>query len=147
MDGDVPGAPIRLLVGTNQALARAAGGVGLVGKERPGPRAVVGDKGMSGTIRYAESYRHWQDAAGRDDGPACGSGVRSRWAAYSLLERSANPVRFAPKPRDIMVQCPKCKTVETLQFVDNTMTTCRKFFQRDGKVFHDCGSDLPCRLH
>jgi hypothetical protein len=27
------------------------------------------------------------------------------------------------------------------------LTPCRKFFQRDGKVYHDCGSNLPCRLH
>ena len=102
---------------------------------------------MTGTIGYTESYRHWQDAASRDDLPALGNAVRNRWAAYSLLGQKATQFRFAPKPRDIMVQCPKCKTVETLQFVNDQLTPSRKFFQRDGKVFHDCGSDLPCRLH
>ena len=26
-------------------------------------------------------------------------------------------------------------------------TPSRKFRQRDGRVYHDCGSELPCRLH
>jgi hypothetical protein len=102
---------------------------------------------MTGTIGHIESYRHWHDVVSHDDGPGPNSSVRTRWAAYSLLGPKAAPVRFAPKPRDIMVQCPKCKTVETLQFVEDQLTPSRKFFQRDGKVFHDCGSDRPCRLH
>ena len=46
-----------------------------------------------------------------------------------------------------LAQCPKCKTVETLQFIGNTLSPSRKFRQKDGGVYHDCGSDLPCRLH
>ena len=48
---------------------------------------------------------------------------------------------------DIIVQCPKCKALETLQFVAGTLTPCRKFSQREGMTYHDCGSDIPCRLH
>ena len=102
---------------------------------------------MTGTIGYSESYRRWQDAVSDYDPSGRGSGIRPRWSAYSLVRPQPSQVRFAPKPRDIMVQCPKCKTVETLQFVENMLTPCRKFFQRDGKVYHDCGSNLPCRLH
>jgi hypothetical protein len=56
-------------------------------------------------------------------------------------------VRFAPAPRDVLAQCPKCKTMETLQFVGSTLLRCRKFQQKDGRIYHDCGSDMPCRLH
>lgn len=57
------------------------------------------------------------------------------------------PVHFEPEPTDILAQCPKCKTVETLQFLDGRLMRSRKFFEVEGKVFHDCGSTLPCRLH
>ena len=58
-----------------------------------------------------------------------------------------NPVRFEPLPRDVLAQCPKCKTVETLQFIGGRLLRSRKFFEKEGKVYHDCGSALPCRLH
>jgi hypothetical protein len=57
------------------------------------------------------------------------------------------PVHFEPEPIDVLAQCPKCKTVETLQFLNGKLMRSRKFFETDGKVFHDCGSSLPCRLH
>ena len=56
------------------------------------------------------------------------------------------PVHFAERPRDAVVQCPNCKTIETLQFVGGRLTRSRKFFEADGKVYHDCGSKLPCRI-
>ncbi len=59
----------------------------------------------------------------------------------------SEPVHFEPVPRDVLAQCPKCKTVETLQFVEGKLMRCRKFFEVDGRVYHDCGSSLPCRLH
>ena len=49
--------------------------------------------------------------------------------------------------RDLMAQCPGCKTVETLQFLGDRLVTCRRFTQTDGRVYHDCGSTQPCRLH
>ena len=56
-------------------------------------------------------------------------------------------IHFEPQPYELIAQCPKCKTVETLQFVEDTLTTSRKFFQKGDKIYHDCGSELPCRLH
>lgn len=65
-----------------------------------------------------------------------------------LFGRTRNePVHFEPEPTDVLAQCPKCKTVETLQFLDGKLMRSRKFFEADGKVYHDCGSSLPCRLH
>ncbi len=61
------------------------------------------------------------------------------------------PVRKAPVVLklgtvDILAQCPKCKTVETVQVIGDMLTRCRKFSQREGRVYHDCGSEEPCRL-
>ena len=61
--------------------------------------------------------------------------------------RGGQRIRFMPASHDIVAQCPNCKTVETLQFVEDRLTPCRKFSQKDGKIYHDCGSILPCRLH
>jgi hypothetical protein len=49
--------------------------------------------------------------------------------------------------RDVLAQCPSCKTIETLQFAGDKMAVSRKFTQKDGKVYHDCGSHKPCHLH
>ena len=57
------------------------------------------------------------------------------------------PVRLPPPPRDVLAQCPKCKTVETLQVVGDVMTRSRRFSQRGADIYHDCGSEMPCRLH
>jgi hypothetical protein len=43
--------------------------------------------------------------------------------------------------------CPKCKAVETVCFIGNRLTQTRKYTQKDGQIFHDCGSDLPCKLY
>ena len=71
----------------------------------------------------------------------------------ALLERLGNrkhnhsrTINLAPVLDDIIVQCPKCHTLETLQFAGIIMTPSSKFVQKDGLVFHDCGSDSPCRL-
>jgi len=52
--------------------------------------------------------------------------------------------------RDIMNKllafCPFCKTFETLYFDGDTLVPTRKFYQKDGHVYHDCGSCKPCHL-
>ena len=75
-------------------------------------------------------------------------------ASYPPLAAAAVPplarirrVELPPGPRDVLAQCPKCKTVETLQLVGDLLTRSRKFSQRDGNVYHDRGSDTPCHLH
>jgi len=47
---------------------------------------------------------------------------------------------------EILAFCPKCKTFETLCFVRDKLIRTQKFNQQDGHVYHNCGSDLPCRL-
>jgi hypothetical protein len=94
------------------------------------------------------SYERWLEYLGRTRLPARGgrAGLASR-SDGPAGQKSDRLLRAAPKPRDVLVQCPKCKTFETLQFVEGALSPCRKFSQKDGKIYHDCGSDLPCRLH
>jgi hypothetical protein len=47
---------------------------------------------------------------------------------------------------EILAFCPKCKTFETLCFVSDKLIRTQKFNQQDGHVYHNCGSELPCRL-
>jgi hypothetical protein len=48
--------------------------------------------------------------------------------------------------REFLVVCPKCKTMETLLFIDGHLLMNRKFSERDNGVYHDCGSVQPCRF-
>ena len=49
--------------------------------------------------------------------------------------------------KESIASCPKCLTIETLWFWRNRLEPTRRFTQKsDGKVYHDCGSLLPCRL-
>ena len=49
--------------------------------------------------------------------------------------------------RELLVFCPKCKTLEMLWFDNGYLMQTRKFDQTDGQVYHDCGSNQPCRLY
>ena len=48
---------------------------------------------------------------------------------------------------ELVVFCPKCKTLEMLYFTGERLMPTRKFHQEDGKVYHGCGSSEPCRLY
>ena len=49
--------------------------------------------------------------------------------------------------KELIASCPKCLTLETLWFWRGRLEPAKKFTQEsDGKVYHDCGSQLPCRL-
>ncbi|MBI2849898.1 MAG: hypothetical protein HYX80_02505 [Chloroflexi bacterium] len=43
--------------------------------------------------------------------------------------------------------CPKCKAFQTIFLVGDRLVETRKFSQRDGQVYHDCGAEEPCRLY
>ena len=55
--------------------------------------------------------------------------------------------RLFPGIQEIVVYCPGCKTLEALSFDDGWLMNTRKFSQHDGLVFHDCGTEEPCRLY
>jgi hypothetical protein len=48
---------------------------------------------------------------------------------------------------DLLAFCPGCKSFETIWFDDGTLLSTRKFTQRGDLVYHDCGSERPCRLY
>lgn len=47
---------------------------------------------------------------------------------------------------EVVAFCPKCKTLETLWFTGDVLVQTQKFSQKDARVYHDCGSNEPCRL-
>jgi hypothetical protein len=65
----------------------------------------------------------------------------------ATAEDRRHRIHFEPVPYELTAQCPKCKTIESLQFIGTALTRSRKFFQKEDKVYHDCGSALPCHLH
>jgi hypothetical protein len=51
------------------------------------------------------------------------------------------------KECELIASCPNCKTFETLWFIRDRLIPTRRFTQKkDGKIYHDCDSDQPCRL-
>lgn len=48
---------------------------------------------------------------------------------------------------EVVVSCPKCKALQTVQIGSSRLMPTRKFFQRGAYIFHDCGSTQPCRLY
>ena len=47
---------------------------------------------------------------------------------------------------EVVAFCPKCKTLETLWFTRGMIVKTQKFSQEDGRIYHNCGSNEPCRL-
>ena len=56
------------------------------------------------------------------------------------------PVSRPVLSEDAMVICPKCKAMQSVQISEGRMTPTRKFAQIGMRVFHDCGSEKPCRI-
>lgn len=48
---------------------------------------------------------------------------------------------------ELIASCPKCKNLETVRFVDGRLVQTKRFTQRYEKVYHNCGSETPCRLY
>ena len=48
---------------------------------------------------------------------------------------------------DLLAFCPACKSFETIWFDEGTLMSTRKFTERGDLIYHDCGSDRPCRLY
>jgi hypothetical protein len=67
----------------------------------------------------------------------------------AAFKASTAPVRGAAIKRtgELMVFCPWCKSFDTVWFDDGTLMSPRKFRQEGDRVYHDCGSDRPCRLY
>jgi len=48
---------------------------------------------------------------------------------------------------EVMAFCPQCKAFQTVWIDGDTLTPTRKFVQEGGQIYHDCGSNQPCRLY
>ncbi len=48
---------------------------------------------------------------------------------------------------ELMALCPACKTFETVCLKDGILIQTRKFTQYGNHIYHDCGSNSPCRLY
>ncbi len=48
---------------------------------------------------------------------------------------------------ELLAFCPACKSLETIWFDEGVLMSTRKFTQHGDQVYHDCGSDRPCRLY
>jgi hypothetical protein len=64
--------------------------------------------------------------------------AKPKWAPLKEMRGGA---------RELLVSCPKCKTLEILWFENGYLMQTRKFDQTDGQVYHDCGLNQPCRLY
>ncbi|MBA7616868.1 hypothetical protein ES703_24170 [subsurface metagenome] len=43
--------------------------------------------------------------------------------------------------------CPQCKVIQTVWINDSTLIPTCKFNQIGSQIYHDCGSNQPCRLY
>ncbi len=61
------------------------------------------------------------------------------------------PHMIATNPRvvshEVMVLCPACKTFETVWLNNGKLNQNRKFTQYGSHIYHDCGSNTPCRVY
>jgi hypothetical protein len=49
--------------------------------------------------------------------------------------------------RELLVFCPGCKALETIDYGPNGLVPNHRFSQKEKKVYHYCGSNVPCRLY
>jgi hypothetical protein len=47
---------------------------------------------------------------------------------------------------DVVPFCPGCKVMETLSPNGEGILQTRRLIKRAGSVYHDCDSNIPCRL-
>ncbi len=55
--------------------------------------------------------------------------------------------RFESKTDEVMALCPACKSFETVYLNNDKLIKNRKFTQFGSHIYHDCGSNYPCRLY
>ncbi len=64
----------------------------------------------------------------------------------SKQETIDKTMRGITRISEVVVFCPTCKTMETVWFANGWLVHTRKFTQDNKRVYHDCGSNEPCRL-
>ena len=59
----------------------------------------------------------------------------------------ADPVVNPAEFEEVVVFCPKCKAMQSVQISGKHLLPTRKFIQVGPYIYHDCGSKIPCRLY
>ncbi|MBI4303682.1 MAG: hypothetical protein HY665_05040 [Chloroflexi bacterium] len=60
--------------------------------------------------------------------------------------KAAMPSR-PTRVKELAALCPRCHAFETLPFIGDGLVQTRKFVQVGNQIYHDCGSNEPCRLY
>jgi hypothetical protein len=66
------------------------------------------------------------------------------------VRETGNPTPAVVNPADfeeVMVVCPGCKAMQSVQISGKRLLPTRKFTQVGPYIYHDCGSKSPCRLY
>jgi len=108
---------------------------------------------LEGKVEHAKRSLAWQKA-----NPERWKGIQSRayrkyrarqkWMHSEQVQKGiADLSRGSNGHKESIVSCPGCFTIETLWFRGDRLEPTKRFTQKsNGKVYHDCGSQLPCRL-
>jgi len=65
----------------------------------------------------------------------------------SSTVRETRPI-MAAEANEFIAVCPKCGTIETVWFTeDSLLVPTRKFRQYGARLYHDCGLYVPCHLY
>jgi hypothetical protein len=67
--------------------------------------------------------------------------------AFKSAKTPVQKGTFVRGTEEVTSFCPLCKSIETVWFEDGILMSTRKFSQRGNLIYHDCGSDRPCRLY
>jgi hypothetical protein len=65
-------------------------------------------------------------------------------------ERGASKISMLATGRwsgEVAAFCPGCKALQTVWINSDKLMPTRKFTQERNEVYHDCGSNQPCRLY
>jgi len=68
-------------------------------------------------------------------------GIENQIPSYTMADR------FESKIDEVMAFCPVCKAFETVYLNNDKLIQNRKFTQFGSHIYHDCGSNYPCRLY
>jgi hypothetical protein len=68
-------------------------------------------------------------------------GIENQTPSYTMADR------FEPKTDEVMALCPACKSFEMVYLNNDKLIKNRKFTQFGSHIYHDCGSNYPCRLY
>jgi len=108
---------------------------------------------LEGKAEHAKRSLAWRKANPERWKEIQSRAYRKYWARQKRMHSEqvqkgiADLSRGSNSRKESIVSCPGCFTIETLWFRGDTLETTKRFSEdSDGKVYHDCGSQLPCRL-